>query len=155
MKKCWKRWKWGRMPRNASQKWVNIERCKIDCGVRWCNWIPQKWKRAWKNSETVLQSHVPRNHGTERFQEYLRKDNLLLRPHVIGSQLDSGADPYSPVLVQLLQTFCFCTSPWKDWQPLHLRFWTCFLRSHLSVTSYARGLREGLMDGTSNWKVWI
>ena len=21
MKKCWKRWKWGRMPRNASQKW--------------------------------------------------------------------------------------------------------------------------------------
>ena len=52
MKICWKRWKWGRMPRNASQKWVYIERCKMECGVRWCNWIPQNWRRAWKNSET-------------------------------------------------------------------------------------------------------
>ena len=29
------------------------------------------------------------------------------------------------------------------------------LGSHLSVTSYARGLREGPKDGTSNWEVWI
>ena len=46
MKKCWKMWKWGRMPRNASQKWVKLERCRMDWGFRWCNWIPQNCKIA-------------------------------------------------------------------------------------------------------------
>jgi len=46
IKKCWKRWKWGRMPRNASQKWVKIERWKMHWGVRWCSWIPQNCRRA-------------------------------------------------------------------------------------------------------------
>jgi hypothetical protein len=59
-------------------------------------------------------------HETQRFQVYLRRDNLLLRLRAIGLQLDFGEDPYSPILVQLLETFCFYASPWRDLELLHL-----------------------------------
>ena len=38
-----------------------------------------------KNQKQVLQGHVPRNRGTKQSQEYLRKDDLLLRLRAIGS----------------------------------------------------------------------
>jgi hypothetical protein len=72
-----------------------------------------------------VQDRVPQNHGTQRFQEYLQKGNLLLRLRAIGSQLDFGEDPYSLVLAQLLETFCSYVSPLKDLQLLHLQSWTC------------------------------
>ena len=59
------------------------------------------------------------------FQEYLQRGNLLLHPHAIGLWLDSGEDPYSPILAQLLETFYFCSSPSRDLQLLHPRSWTC------------------------------
>jgi len=31
-KKCWKKWKCGKMPRKASHKWVKIERWRMDWG---------------------------------------------------------------------------------------------------------------------------
>ena len=42
-----------------------------------------------------------------------------------GLWLDSGEDPYSPILAQPLETFYSCASPLKDLQLLHLRSWTC------------------------------
>jgi len=46
---------------------------------------PKVQKSMEKNQKQVLQGHVPRNRGTKQSQEYLRKDNLLLRLRAIGS----------------------------------------------------------------------
>ena len=72
-----------------------------------------------------VQDRVPQNHGTQWFQQYLQRGNLLLHPHAIGLRLDSGGDPYSPILAQPLETFYSCASPLKDLQLPHLQSWTC------------------------------
>ena len=72
-----------------------------------------------------VQDRIPQNHGTQRFQEYLQRGNLLLHPHAIGLRLDSGGDPYSPILAQPLETFFSCASLLKDLQPPPLQSWTC------------------------------
>ena len=59
------------------------------------------------------------------FQEYLQRGNLLLHSHTIGLRLDSGEDPNSPILAQLLETFCSCVSPLKDLHLPPLQSWTC------------------------------
>ena len=98
-----------------------------------------------------MQDRVLQNHGTQRFQVYLRRDNLLLRLHAIGLQLDSREDPYSPILVQLLETFCSCASPWRDLQLLHLRSWT----SSSWEPSQCHELGSGAMRGANRWHKYL
>ena len=48
--RCWKRSKWGSIPRKASHKCEKIKIWRIEFQVKWCAWIPQwKW-RPWKKS---------------------------------------------------------------------------------------------------------
>jgi len=58
-------------------------------------------------------------------------------------------------LYSCFRHFAFAPAGGKIRNRFIFDFGLVLLGSHLSVTSYAQGLREGLIDGTSNWGVWI
>ena len=60
-----------------------------------------------------------------------------------------------PFLYSCFRHFAFAPARGKIGNRFIFDFGLVLHGNHLSVTRYARGLREGLMDGTSNWEVWI
>jgi len=59
------------------------------------------------------------------------------------------------LLYNCFRYFAFAPACGKIRNRFIFDFGLVLLGNHLSVTRYARGLREGLMVGTSNWEVWI
>ena len=51
--------------------------------------------------------------------------NPLLPLHAIGSHLEPGGDPNSPIPALLLQTFCSCTNRLTYWGRIPLQPWIC------------------------------
>ena len=146
-----KKVKVGKNTKECFAEMSEIERCKMDWGVRWCNWIPQNCRTAYKNSDTG--SARPRSTKSWNITVSRVLFSFACPP------LDHGLSLEETQILQFLhhwfRHFAFAPTSWKIGNCFIFNLGFVLFGSHLNITSLGSGATKGAMDGTGSEQVWI